>query len=626
MTPCQAGAWRCGPGGSVEQCNPAGSSWMPVAHCMGVQTCSAGQCSPAACSGSAARCTSDGRLETCNPRIGQYTDPVACPVGQTCIGTGCVPTVCTPNQRFCKDDMTVAMCSPLGDNSMNVESCSGNSTCANGGCVSACQAADLLKSFAGCAFYAVDMDNWDRDDPLENDIVVSNSSRFTATVKIEMRQGGNWQMLCMAAVPPQMTHVFALTNTCDQTGTTVFDRHVEDSALVGGLAYRVTSDAPVVAYYYNSDDLNGQAASSGSSVLLPKATLGKKYYALAWPQPPATVRSSGIRTPSGTDIPRASMDVVGSEDGTTVMVTASTRIIMGPGVPMMTPGQTQTFMLNEADVLQLETLMTGDDLSGTYVVADKPVAVFAGGECTLNPNGGTYCDHTEEQMLPLTAWGKNYVAPRMAGQSENCSGTGGVPEVDCPASVWRILGSEMMTTVTMSAPTGVTLSPPGPTFMLGPGMVQEVTARGSSATAPGDFFVSADKPIMVMQLAGGEADMVTAVPVEQYLPTYLFQVPSFFCSKLTVSRKMGVVVLLDGVAIADSLFTDAGGGYQVGRLPIGMRCGSGTMGMADTHTIAVMPTPEGRTFPAGIGVLGVDLDCSYGYVGGLSVQVINDIP
>src|SRR5262249_34523692 len=238
----------------------------------------------------------------------------------------------------------------------------------------------------------------------------------------------------------------------------------------------------------------------------------------------------------------------------------------------------------------------------------------------------TYCDHTEEQMLPLTAWGKNYVAPRMAGQSENCSGTGGVPEVDCPASVWRVAGAGVMMRVQVAAPTGVTLSPPDPTFVLAPEVVLEVPAAGSGATRPGIFLVSAQKPILVMQLAGGEADMVTAVPVEQYLPRYLFQVPSFFCSKLTVSRKMGVVVLLDGVAIADSLFTDAGGGYQVGRLPIGMRCGSGTMGMADAHTSAVWPTPEGRTSPAGSGVLGVDLDCSYGYVGGLSVQVINDIP
>jgi len=516
--------------------------------------------------------------------------------------------------------MTVAMCSALGDNSTVVENCTGNSTCANGGCLNACQAADLLKTFAGCTFYAVDMDNDSSNDMLENDIIVANQSSFTANVKVEVRQGANnWTTLCQAAIPSNMTHPFALTSTCDFTSTSYLDRHVEDSALVTGMAYRVTSDAPVVAYYFNSDDKSGSASSSGSTVLLPKATLGKKYYGVSWPQPSA---------PGFGDTNRSGLDIVGTQDGTTVVVHASTHIIMGPGVPMMAPGDVHNFMLNEGDVLQLETLMPGDDVTGTYVDADKPVAVFGGSECLTNPNGGADCDHIEEQILPLTAWGKNYIAPRVVGQSTNCSGAG-QPEISCPPSVYRIVGSVPNTTVTVMAPTGVTLNPPGPTFRLGPGMSQDITATGTSMTAPGDFFISADQAILVMELTGSETAMVTVVPYEQFLQQYLFGVPDFFCTTITVTRKAGTVVQLDGSPIADSLFNDAGGGYQVAHFPIMQPggCGvGGSMGQVVPHTVKALPTPEGRNFPAGIDLYGVDINCSYGYVGGLSVQVINDIP
>jgi hypothetical protein len=556
----------------------------------------------------------------CIPTSGTYSDPVSCPPMQACVGTGCIPTVCQPNQRFCKDGLHVAQCGPLGDSSSDVQTCDPPEACMNGGCVNACAGADLMKSFAGCQFYAVDMDNYGNDDSLENDIMVANTSAFTATVKVEVRQGTNWTQLCTAQVAPQDTHAFALTSTCDFNSTTYLDRHVEDSALVPGLAYRISSDAPVVAYYFNSDDKSGAAASSGSMVLLPKATLGKKYYALSWPQPDS---SFGFNA----DINRASMDVVATETATTVTVTASTHIIAGSGVPAMNPGDTHTFTLDEGDALQLETMSQGDDLSGTLVVSDKPVAVYAGVECAVNPNGGTDCDHTEEQMLPLSAWGKNYVAPRIAGQSENCAGS--PPEVGCPQSAWRVLGSVANTTVTIMAPPGVTVTPGGP-FTLGPGQVQEFTATNPSQSAPGDFFIAADQPIFVMQLTGSEAAMVTAVPVEQYLPSYLFEAPDFFCSTLDVIRKAGTTVKLDNNAIADSLFTPAGNGYEVARLPLDTdmsACGVGrSQGNVTQHTITTVAGPDGRIYPPGISVYGVDVNCSYGYVGGLSVQVINDIP
>src|SRR5262249_53076269 len=217
--------------------------------------------------------------------------------------------------------------------------------------------------------------------------------------------------LCNATVMPGQTHRFALHNppTCDVGRGPYIDRHIEDSGLVGGNAFRVTSDAPIVAYYFNSDDQGIVASSSGSEVLLPTATWGRKYDVIDWPMPPA---GTGLRDPD-----RASVDIVASQDQTTVTVHVSMTgsVLARPGVPVLVGGSKQQFMMNEGDVLQLETINPGDDLTGTLVTADKDIGVWAGVEC-VNPTGGSDCDHVEEQLLPVQAWGQNYVAPRVVGQ------------------------------------------------------------------------------------------------------------------------------------------------------------------------------------------------------------------
>src|SRR5262249_40944153 len=145
--------------------------------------------------------------------------------------------------------------------------------------------------------------------------------------------------------------------------------------------------------------------------------------------------------------------------------------------------------------------------------------------------------------------------------------------------------------------------------------------------APGDFFVTADQAILVMQLSGGEPTMTTVVPVEQYLASYLFEVTDYFCSNLTVVRKQGSTVQLDGASIADSLFNPSGGPYEVARLPLNQQqmCGGTSTGQITSHRVVAQSGPEGRSSPAGIVVSGMDSNCSYAYVGGLNVNAINPV-
>jgi len=129
-----------------------------------------------------------------------------------------------------------------------------------------------------------------------------------------------------------------------------------------------------------------------------------------------------------------------------------------------------------------------------------------------------------------------------------------------------------------------------------------------------------------MQLSGGEPTMTTAVPVEQYLASYLFEVTDYFCSVLTVVRKQGSSVTVDGRTLSDSIFTPAGGTYEIGRYPLNQQmCGGTSTGQVSPHTVRAQAGPEGRSSPAGIIVSGMDLNCSYAYVGGLNVNTINPV-
>ena len=50
----------------------------------------------------------------------------------------------------------------------------------------------------------------------------------------------------------------------------------------------------------------------------------------------------------------------------------------------------------------------GTDLTGSSVIADQPIAVFSGTECSKVPNHIMACDHLTEQMHSLETLGRNY--------------------------------------------------------------------------------------------------------------------------------------------------------------------------------------------------------------------------
>jgi hypothetical protein len=203
----------------------------------------------------------------------------------------------------------------------------------------------------------------------------------------------------------------------------------------------------------------------------------------------------------------------------------------------------------------------------------------------------------------------NYIAARVPVRSSS-----GVE-----ASYWKIVASEDTTTVSFSWATGTVFrSPSGsPPFVLNRGQVLHFEMAGTFA-APGDALIQADKPILVVQYIegqqctdrgagdGGDPAMILMVPQEQYLDEYIFLTPSTYANNyVVVIMPTTATVTLDGAPVGGTSFPVTTG-WEIRRPAVA----------AGVHHI------EG-TEPFGIIGVGYSPYVSYGYMGGLALELIN---
>ncbi|XP_060073117.1 uncharacterized protein LOC132552935 [Ylistrum balloti] len=99
-------------------------------------------------------------------------------------------------------------------------------------------------------------------------------------------------------------------------------------------------------------------------------------------------------------------------DNTIVNITLST-----PGV--FVQGQyyrkddTITVVLNKLDTFYIENTSDDQELTGTRIVSNKPVAVVSGNIC-LEYNG---CNHVVEYLPPVSKWGSKFIVPPFKGSN-----------------------------------------------------------------------------------------------------------------------------------------------------------------------------------------------------------------
>jgi hypothetical protein len=447
-------------------------------------------------------------------------------------------------------------------------------------CMTPCERAAYDRSSVGCVYYAVDTN------PLGGPFAVAVSNvgaSVPANVTIEVKTGNVWTVVPMGTftVAPKSLQTVNLTR-----------RFAEGTRINVGGAYRITSDLPVISYQFAPID-GSSSFLSDASLLLPVSALDKYYIVSAWPY--------------GADIgntPRPARLQIAATEATTVTVTSPIASENGQGVATLQPNTPATYQLQEGDFLQLTVASLNQSFTGTYIEADKPVAVFSSNDCANVPNIPSVCccDHLEEQLFGLQTWGKSYVGAQM-------------PRRGTESSIWQILAQQDGTNVTFMPSAGVTGLPPSVT--LAARQMVEYEVRGGAT--PGDFFVQADKPILVNQFTvgsfhvqansdQGDPDMVQAVPVEQFLTAYTILVPGTWINDyIVITRKAGTMVLVDGVP-PNAAWNPVPGGWETGVISV----------PDGVHTL------ESNT-PFGVHVSGYDQYDSYAYPGGLNQTVINPI-
>lgn len=368
-----------------------------------------------------------------------------------------------------------------------------------------------------------------------------------------------------------------------------------------GNAFQIRTSAPVVAY-----DIYpyGGAASfvSSATLLVPTPSWGTNFIAVdAYQSDPNLAPYNG----------QPFIQIVASQDNTSVTISPTVPIVGGPGVIGTGQGQPATYTLNRGQYVQF---LQNDELSGSPISADKPISVWGGSACMNIPVGSYACDSAHQQLLPVSALGREYLGVRYRDRAA------GMPENTPYTLVGAVDGTAL--TYEPSVPPGApTTLASGQTVEFSTGA--EFVVRSQDSDHP--FYMSLH--MTGAQLADGDAgdpEYVTVIPPEQYLPEYLFLTdPTYRNTHLVFTRQKAVDGFRD--VTLDCLGTVTGwapvgtaGQFEFARVDLTLN--GAPVGNCNTG----VHTAE-STAPFGLTVWGWDTTCSYAYPAGMSVQPINTV-
>ncbi|MCA9714489.1 MAG: IgGFc-binding protein, partial [Myxococcales bacterium] len=506
-------------------------------------------------------------LSVCADDCMEYV-PEPCGPQSSCVAGICEALFCSPGVSVCMGD-DVVTCNDQGSDYLDPVPCGDTEGCELGQCFELCSLVAQDPSSVGCSFIANRMDNFNNS--LNDSLIVGNTSPDkTASVQLyftpnntnnEQAQGG------AINVGPGQTHEFALTNT-------PFD---DNSGLRVGGSYRVESNIPIIAYQHSPLQ---QQFTNDASMLLPEHAMRSNHVIASY------ANSLGGTYPSY-------FNVIALEDNTTVNWTPRTNTLAGGGVPAVNANQTGMVMMNRFDTLQVRVQSINADMSGTYVTGNgKKIWVIGATECVNVPANVTYCDHIEEQMIPLDYWGSEVVAAHS-------------PDRGNEKHHFRVYAGEDDVMIMTNPP-----QPGTPFTLTNQGDFQNIVVNNNTS-----FVVTSDqdKPFLVVQYlestsggAGtGDPSMYQMVPTQQFLSSYAFVTGNNYpLHYVQITRAAGGAdVMVDGQTV--------NGYYQVGN-----------------YEVADWQINEGSHFatsnqPFGIVGVGYSAATSYAYPGGLKLETIN---
>lgn len=328
---------------------------------------------------------------------------------------------------------------------------------------------------------------------------------------------------------------------------------IEQISHVRAEGWRLVADRPVVAYQFNPLCCN-YSFSADASLLLPRATLGQRYRMVGQPAQGGIV---------------GGLAVVATEDDTTVTVwPGQTRVALDPErrVALDIEGKVQV-VLRAHEVLTL-TARNGPfpvserDLSGALVESTAPIAAFTWHQCAQIPGNLGACDHLEEQLFPVEAWGQRYVLVPLADR--------GRPRPPTEVNYWKLVAELDDTRIRLSVPFADL--DPLPVSQLGGADCQafltapdEITLGAGMSCEFGTLHpvgLDASAPLMVAGVVSGQVStgaerpygsnagdpsLFLVAPDRQYRSDYPFLIPETYArDHVTVVADADITLTLDG--------------------------------------------------------------------------------
>lgn len=260
-------------------------------------------------------------------------------------------------------------------------------------------------------------------------------------------------------------------------------------------SFHITSEKDITVYA-----LSQANTTSDAMMVLPTDVLGMEYVVLSY-------NSDGKRTVFGgldDESTPSQMAIVATRD--------ATHITIAPSTPVLGSSAARTVVLNTGESYLLQADITvqnlRSDLTGTRIVADKPIAVFASHQRSKIPVASETLksrDYLLEQLPPVDVWGTKYLLTPLPLPAS-------VEKVD--NDIYRVLAAYDNTDVFINDIRSKTLQA-GEYFE--EDLTEAATVRATKKVLVAQYKRSASSARRVLS----DPFMLIVPPMKQYLKSYL---------------------------------------------------------------------------------------------------------
>jgi IgGFc binding protein len=350
----------------------------------------------------------------------------------------------------------------------------------------------------------------------------------------------------------------------------------DNNIIDADMAIAVTADGPISVYaveYY--------PALTAAFTVYPASMLGTNYCVLA--------RSSSMPITNDYISGNSEFAIVATADNTMIWITPSTNADLS--------GVSTNLTLQAGQSYEAQSATFSNDVTGTVITSDKPIAVFAGATDAYVPSSATGDDNPlMQEQFPVNEWGTNILALSFAGR------TGGDSYRVLPAQNGTILYTNGVL-VTNGALVATNLQAGAPLDLIIDGGVQ----------------FTANKPVQVAHFGNGSTfDHLDGDPCEiLLLSTNLYMQTNVVVTlgvnagdidenflNVIVPQAARTNTLLDGTTIsATNFIAITNSGYYGARLAI--------TNVYAAHRVTSM-------LPISVEAYGWGFDDAYGYVSGIA--------